>query len=585
MGWTRFFCVLFVFTSVTSWAAVKTVDECQQKLSKNQQIDFAKASDPFREVVIESLQKTLPQLSPEFNLDHDKIEALLALPPQFEMGQVAFPTFTLAKALKNAPPKIAAALAESINTLKLPGLERAEAVGPFINFHMDFDSYALHLLPAIENGQFFKATLNHPEKISVEFSQPNTHKALHAGHMRNMVLGESISRLLEYSGHEVVRATYPGDLGAHIAKVLWYIKTQGQMQLPDDNRAQWLGAMYAQADAYLKEHINNETIKSEVAQVLRNIEQRKGADYELYLLTREWSLQHMRDVYAWLGIEFENWFCESECDRPSRQFVKEKLAQGLLVQDNGAVGLDLKKENLGFVMMLKSDGSGLYLTKDLELLRQKFADPTVTRSIVIVDERQRLHFQQVFRSAEILGIPNANKSIHLAYETVTDANGKAFSSRTLNGIDLEDIRARLEKHFADHPRQNLAQASLKYGFLQVSPDNQIRFDLQEWLKAEGNTAIGLIQLADRLTLFAEVPGTTLPLDPLDKQILVHLGKFQPVAIQAARTFNPALLTQYLFDLKQLWEQHAGDQPTPMKQELARASVRILEKGLYLLGID
>ncbi len=585
MGWIRFLIAAFLLFSTTVWAANKTVDKCELKLSKTQQLHFAKVSDPFREVVIESLLKTLPQLSAELNLDHEKIEALLALPPQFQMGQVAFPTFTLAKALKNAPPKIAAALAESINTLKLPGLERAEAVGPFVNFHMDFGSYAMQLLPAIENGQFFKTTLDNPEKISVEFSQPNTHKALHAGHMRNMVLGESISRLLEYSGHEVVRATYPGDLGAHIAKVLWYIKTQGQMQLPDDNRAQWLGEMYAKADAYLKEHANDETIKTEVAQVLRNIEERTGTDYKLYLLTREWSLEQMREVYAWLGIEFKNWFCESECDIPSRDFVKEKLAQGLLVQDNGAVGLDLKSENLGFVMMLKSDGSGLYLTKDLELLRQKFSDPSVTRSIVVVDERQRLHFQQVFRSAEILGIPNANKSIHLAYETVTDADGKAFSSRSLNGLSLESIQARLEKHFADYPRQNLAQATLKYGFLQVSPDNQIRFDLQEWLKSEGNSAVGLIQLADRLTLIAEVPGTVLPMDDLDKKILVHLGKFQSVAIQASRTFNPALLTQYLSDLKQLWMQHGGDQPTPMKQDLARASVRVLEKGLFLLGID
>lgn len=582
MGWTRFLIFALLFSSSVSFA-VATKKDCENKLSTEQQITFAKASDPFRELVIESLVKSLPQISA--NMSRDQVESLLALPPQFQMGQVAFPTFTLAKSLKNAPPKIATALAEAINTLKIPGIEKAEAVGPFVNFHMNFESYAAVLMPQILDGDYFKSKVDEPEKISVEFSQPNTHKALHAGHMRNMVLGESISRLLEYSGHEVVRATYPGDLGAHIAKVLWYIKTQGNMQLPEDNRAQWLGEMYSRADSYLKEHINDDVIKMEVAQVLRNIEERKGADYELYLLTREWSLEQMRDVYAWLGIEFKNWFCESECDVPSREFVKQKLSQGLLVQDSGAVGLDLKHENLGFVMMLKSDGSGLYLTKDLELLRQKFSDPTVTRSIVVVDERQRLHFQQVFRSAEILGIPNANKSIHLAYETVNDADGKAFSSRTLNGVSLEHIQSRLEKHFADHSKQNLAQATLKYGFLQVSPDNQIRFDLEEWLKPEGNTLMGLMHLGDRLTLYSEIPGTAQPISESDKKILVHLGKFQTVALNAARTFNPALVTQFLSELNQLWTQHAGDQPTPMKQDLARASVKVIEKSLYLLGVD
>lgn len=455
------------------------------------------------------------------------------------------------------------------------------------------------------------------EKILVEYSQPNTHKALHVGHLRNMVYGDTVCKLLAYAGNKVVRATFPGDMGTHIAKSIWYIQSR-KLKIPAQNEADWLGEVYAESDDHMKSLAGTPEeakAKTEIGAVLRELQDERGPAYELYRTTREFSLQQMREVYEWLGIRFDVWFYESECDKPSRELVLKKFAEGFFAKSEGAIGLDLNPYGLGFAMFLKSDGNGLYLTKDLELIRRKFEDSHADRSIVVVDARQRLHFQQLFKTAELMGYPQAAKSVHLSYESVTTPDGKPCSSRNLNGIQLSQLRSTMEERvtrdyleryrgeWADDDIQETAKiialGALKYGFLKVDANVVIKFVMEDWLKLEGDTGPYLQYVHARCRSVLEKVGkpeqrARLVFEmPVEQELLVKLNEFNAVALVAAKNYRPSALAAYLFDLCRLFNRFykecpikttSGDQ-RDTRLALVEATAAILRHGLGLLGIQ
>ena len=261
--------------------------------------------------------------------------------------------------------------------------------------------------------------------------------------------------------------------------------------------------MYAESDTYLKglsDTPKEKEVKAQMGTLLRQLEDKSGPLMEFFLKTREWSLDLMKQILAWLDIDFDRWFFESECDRPSRDLVLEKFKEGFFVKSEGAIGKDLSEYGLGFAMFLKSDGTTLYLSKDLDLIRKKFSDPDLNLSIVVVDNRQSLHFKQVFKTAELMGVRPASDSVHLSYETVTDEHGEPCSSRGKTGFRLEVLSKMLtEKITKDYlegyrgvwpdaeiekTARQIALGALKYGFLKVDSNRIIRFVLDEWVQIE-----------------------------------------------------------------------------------------------------
>lgn len=580
--------------------------------------------DVFTNEVLNALKAAFSKVSNSSSseplLTDQELLSLLAQPPEFSLGQLAMPCHTLARKLRLPPQKIADMLVRAVQDQAFTYIAKIQSVTGYVNFHCNLKTYGAHLLGEISGGTFFKKKLlsdAQKEKIVVEFSQPNTHKALHIGHLRNMVYGDAVCNLLDYVGHNVVRTTYPGDLGTHIAKSLWYIKAQKGAQLPASNQADWLGQMYCESDECVtskKDTPDEAVVKSEIAEVLKSLQARSGDYYQLYLQTREWSLQQMRDTYAWLGIRFDEWYFESECDIPSRDLVLKKFEEGFFVKSDGAIGLDLSAYDLGFALFLKSDGNGLYLTKDLELIRRKFEDPAVTRSIVIVDVRQKLHFKQLFKTAELMGYPQAAKSEHLSYETVTTEDGKPFSSRKLIGMQLHHLRAAMEaKVIKDYlsnydgqwnegeikkTAEAVSLGALKYGFLHVDSGNVIRFVLNDWLRLDGDTGPYLQYVHARCASLLEKVGrakanTDLCLETgVEQELLYFLSRFNHSAIQAAHSYRPSVVTAYLYDLCKLFNRFYKDCPIKTAEESQRqtrlalvdATATVLKAGLQLLGI-
>ncbi|OFZ23195.1 MAG: arginine--tRNA ligase [Bdellovibrionales bacterium GWB1_55_8] len=549
----------------------------------------------------------------------NSVASLVVYPPETKLGHIAFPCHSLSKQLRKAPQQIATTISEAIQAQgKSPWFARIETAAGYLNFFVDFENLHRHLMERSAQGSLLEKQPEGAKKVIVEYSQLNTHKAYHVGHLRNIVFGDCIANLVDASGKQVVRATYPGDLGTHIAKVLWYIRQFKMNEIPNEKQAEWLGDMYGESDEYLKSLAGTpreKEVKVEMGKALRDLENKTGPYYELYKPTKEWSLNQMKQILNWLGIHFDVWYFESECDAPARELVLKKFDEGFFVKSEGAIGLDLSAYDLGFAMFLKSDGTTLYLTKDIELLTQKFSDPNVELSIVVVDTRQTLHFRQLFKTAELMGLRPASDSLHLSYETVTDEKGEPCSSRGRTGFRLEQLSRIvsdkiIEKYLEPNRGQwtdaeieetarKVALGALKYGFLKVDSNRVIKFVLDEWIQLEGDTGPYLQYVHARCCgVLNKVPRDSGPAPfelatEFDQELVLMLERFNDSVANAAKDFRPSILCSYLFDLCKVFNRFYKECPIKTAETAGQKNTRLtlvdltartLREGLAILGI-
>lgn len=543
----------------------------------------------------------------------------LAEPPQKEMGDFAFGLFTFAKALKQGPPMIAGKL---VKDFPASDLFSVQAAGPYLNFKFSNKAFAQWVLNPILDKSYFKRKMYQSSpKTMIEFSQPNTHKELHVGHMRNLCLGDTLIKLLKFSGQDILSSTFPGDVGTHVAKCLWYMKYHNKEAVPAQGKGEWLGRMYSTANNKLEnekgtpqEDIN----RGQLTEILKQLEHKKGEFYDLWKETREWSIQLMKSVYDWANVEFDMWYWESDVDSASVELVKDLYKKGQLIQSQGAIGMDLTSENLGFCMLLKSDGTGLYASKDLELARRKFTDYKIEKSIYVVDLRQALHFQQVFRVLEKIGFEQAQNCYHLQYNFVELPDG-AMSSRKGNIVPLSELVRQMEakittdyltRYKGEWPDSEItetatkiAQGAIKYGMLKQDPGKKIVFEMTEWLKLDGESGPFIQYSYARINSLIqkigmkEKPGSLVAWDSMaekpERDLVQFLSYFHHYVYLSAENYKPSTLCGYLYDLAKRFnyfyhECPIAQAPTePLKEariHLARATGLVLEQGLALLGI-
>lgn len=555
---------------------------------------------------------------------------MLSEAPQIEMGHIAFACFSWAKKLRTAPPKIANDilhyLEEHGQIQNHPLIEKASPQGPYLNFIIRPHALGSEVVEKIIREDYFKThLLDNVQKTMVEYSQPNTHKTLHVGHMRNLCLGNALVNIMRYTGIPVISTTYPGDVGTHVAKTLWFLK-KNKLEGPKDKsqRGAWLGEIYSQANEELESQRGTdkeEQNRQELTKILKELKTEKGEYYELWKETREWSIELMKEAYAWADVSFDRWFFESEVDSPSIEFAKKLYAEGKLVKDQGAIGMDLNDDKLGFCLLIKSDGTGLYATKDVELARVKFDEFGVKKNIYIVDTRQSHHFKQVFKVLEKIGFEQAKDCYHLPYDVVELPDG-AMSSRKGNIVPLMELIGRMEDTIIskylekyrgewtddeiEQTAKKLANGAIKYGMVRVDNNRKIVFDFEEWLRLDGETGPYLQYVYARIMSLCN----KLDYDRLKKlqddfiwkklhhpseiELMVKLMSFNQIAIQSATSLKTLPLTSYLYDLGKLYNQFylqcpigkIEDQELKLERlHLSWAVSKVIQKGLNLLGIE
>jgi len=396
------------------------------------------------------------------------------------------------------------------SALKLPDeFDKVEAVNGYLNIYYDSAVFARRVTDeVISCGEGFGSQKPTGKKVMVEYSQPNTHKAFHVGHLRNMVLGSTVCELLEFSGKHVVRANYIGDIGLHVIKWLWnYLKFHQGESPPEEGKTKWMGALYAEAAKKIDEHPEYE---SEVRNLFKRWDEKEKEVVSLWKKTRQWSLEAFDEVYDLLGIKFDKIYYESEVEEPGKEIVDRLIEEGFAKDERpeGAVIVDLDEilgtqEKFRVLVILRSDGTSLYPTKDLPLAIMKFSDFDLERSIYVIDVRQSLYMQQIYKLLELMGYAWAENCYHLAYEIVNLPGNVTIASREGTVVLLEDLLSEANKRaykiaeeknsgLSDELKNDIAQkvaiGAIKYSLLSRDNTKVITFDWEAAMNVNGQAA-------------------------------------------------------------------------------------------------
>ncbi|MBI5965980.1 MAG: arginine--tRNA ligase [Chloroflexi bacterium] len=539
-------------------------------------------------------------------------------------------------------PQRAQEMAEQVKAQigSVDGISRIDAVKGYLNLYFSTAMYASRVINEVLslNADFGRGTKKN-ERVMVEYANLNTHHSFHIGHARNTILGEALARLAEFAGYETIRASYPGDLGLSVITTMWvYDKLyKGQEPKGVHERGQWLAKIYVEATALLEKKDNEtpeETAKREGYEAGRREMYRKwdeGDEYVrgLWRMTREWSLEELRDVLRMLDVKMDVWFYESEVDEPSKVIVDELIERNIATDERpqgGAVivkideKLGLTKEKYRTNVLLRSDGTTLYLTKDLALAKMKFEQYQVDRSIYVVDVRQSLHLQQAFAILKLWGFPQAEKCHHLGYGFVSLPEG-AMSSRRGHVVLFKDVADEAVRRVlaveseksGDVPeseREKIANqiglGALVYSMLSVDNNKDIVFDINEALSFDGRTgpyiqnayvrANSILKKSKVESQKSDLGPSTFDYDLTKHEIeLIELiSRFPQTVEQAANEYRPLVMAAYAYDLANAFHsfyhavnvlQTEDEKTRNSRLQLVMAAKQTIENALRLLDIQ
>lgn len=515
-------------------------------------------------------------------------------PPQESLGHLSFPCFIFDGNPVDKSEELTESLKKKSAVLKI--FKDIKAVGPYLNFFFKDE--------IILNNET-KKIARQKGAVLVEFSNANTHKEYHIGHLRNISYGDSVVKILRASGQDAKAISYINDFGIHTAKTVWQLK---EAKNEEKNKGAWLGKLYAQASAKLHE---NPELKETVSQAMANIESLKGPDYKLWQKSRKWSIKYFAKIYKELDIKFDHIFYEHEVIASGLKTVKELEKKNILEMSQGALIANLEKYKLGVLPFIRSDGTALYPVADIELAKIKAKKYKAISSIYVVDIRQSLYFKQLFKVLELSGAKE--KLIHLAYEFVSLPEG-AMSSRSGNivsypqGRQMASDRAFSEtkKRHEDWSNKKISQvanelaiAALKFEMLKVGRQEEIVFSPEQALRFDGYTAVYIEYTYARLqSLKNKVKYKSTKIDwakfPADYEIPLawKIAKYPEAVAKAAEKFDPAEIAKYLFELaKNINDYYQKVNIIKSDKDLQSARLEILNRagetikeGLNLLGI-
>jgi len=535
------------------------------------------------------------------------------------------------KGSKVSVPQRAQEIAEQVKAEigNVPGITRIEAVKGYLNLYFTTSEYARRVVDEVLASHVdFGRGAPKTERVMVEYAQPNMLHSFHIGHSRTTLLGESLARIAAFAGFDTIRATYPGDMGLGVITVVWVYDKFHKGQEPDGihERGQWLLKIYVEATALLEKKENEtpeetaqrEAYDAERREMLRKWEAGDPYVRELWHVMREWALEEFRDVLRIMDVDMDVWFYESEANELGKEIVEELIAKGIAEDERAKGGpvivkidekLGLTKEKYRTMVILRSDGSALYSTNDLALARQKFEQYHVDRSIYVVDFRQELHFQQVFKILELWGFPQAAKCYHLSYGYVTLPEG-AMSARRGRVVLFKEVYDEAVKrvlavesersgNVPEEERVKIAEqiglGALVYSILSVDNNKHIVFDINEALSFDGRTGPYIQNAHVRANsilkksnaTFADLPPATFDFELTKHEIelIEQISRFPNTVQQAANEYRPLVMAAYAYDLANAFHSfyHAVPVLQSENQNIKHARLRLVAAAKQTLA--
>jgi arginyl-tRNA synthetase len=514
------------------------------------------------------------------------------------------------------------------------GFNRVEAVRGYLNLYFVSEEFSRKVVNTVlSQGSNYGQGTPKNERIMVEYAQPNTHHSFHIGHYRNAILGESLSRIVEFAGFETVRASYPGDIGLGVITILWMYDKFYRGQEPEGihERGQWLLKIYAEATDLLTEKegetaqkkAKRESYDAERREMYRNWDAGDPEIRQLWLETREWSMVELYDILKMMGIEIDVWFFESEVDEPSKKIVDELIELGIADDERpegGAVivkideKLGLKKEKYRTNVILRNDGTSLYLTKDLALAKDKFEKFNVDRSIYVIDVRQSLHMQQTFAILKLWGFPQAEKCFHLGYGFVSLPEGTMSARKGLVVLFKEVADEAIKRVMIESKEKNpempeterkqvasmVGLGALAYAMLSVDNNKDIIFDIDEALSFDGHTGPYIqnahVRASSILRKAGDLPNDAnfdYSLEPLEVELIDLISRFPDTVQHSAKEYRPLVMASYAYDLASTFHkfyhvvrvlQAETEEIRGARLRMIAAAKQTIANALYLLAI-
>ncbi len=561
-----------------------------------------------KELLIPIIKNALEE--EKVSMKKEDIENLLEIPPSMEMGDYAFPCFNLAGQLKKDPSQIAIDLRSNMKKF-CKEISEIQTDGPYINFFLNRTLFAEKILNEIlsKKRDYGKKPNKDKQKIMVEFSQANTHKAFHVGHIRGTSIGESLSRIIEFCGNRVIRANYQGDTGMHVAKWLWcYKKYHSKEKLKKDES--WVALIYVDAIRRLNK---NKNLQEEVNEINRRLDSKEDEDLnKLCKKTRKISLKSLEKIYKELNTKFDTYYFESEVQKKAKKISEKLVKKKIATISDGATIVNLEEYNLGVWVLLRSDGTVLYSAKDLALVEKKFNDFKLDQSIYVIAREQALHMKQLLKTLELEGNEREKEKIHHVSFGEVRLPTRKMSSRTGDNILYSDFKkevydyakrqiqkrdSKISKRELDKRALNLSISAIKYSMLKQSSKRNIIFKKEDALNFEGNSGAYLqYSYARSNSILKKAPKGKLKFSANDiskeeLKLIKKLFEFPEVVSKSYADLSPSNLTNYSFQLSQIFNEfyHAcpviNSDKKLFRTAIVKSFKQTIENSLLLLGIE
>ena len=551
-------------------------------------------------------------IAPNLWVNVDEIIWDVVVAPDNVKWDFAFPCFKWAKITGKNPVEISK---DIVNKIQISNsFLEIISVGPYVNAILNTEKFAKDVIKKIENNgdDYWRGEFTWKQFI-LEWWQPNTHKAIHIWHIRNVLVSESNARILKFAGNDVVKCCYPWDIWAHVAKWIWYYVKFYKWEMPKENFSKWVWTLYS--DATRKVDENPDVYKVEVWDLQKKLEDGDEELNKIWKETRELCLQDMKKIFAELwSEEIDRWYFESEVEKPWVELVRKLQSEWKAVISEWALAINLEEYNLWWFLLLKSNWASLYSTKDIWLAFRKQSDyPNYYKSLYVVGSEQEHHFAQLFKTLEIMWI-SRDKLQHISYWLVDLKEGK-MSSRAWNVILYEDFRDQLlEKAQSmvsdrDIPVEEKKQTArkiafwaMKFGMLLQDSEKKIIFDQQTALSFEWETWPYLQYTTARMSsiLRKNVWDISWNSDygllnsDEEKLILLKLAWFEEEVQKAANEYKPNYIARWCLDVAQVFNSYyhnykiideSNVELSKSRLHLLNSLLQCMKNALNLLWID
>lgn len=564
----------------------------------------------FKKEIAEIIAKNLEGLT------EDEIKSMVEIPQDQSMGDYAFPCFRLAKTMRKAPNLIAAELAEKLQGEQL--FSEVSPVNAYVNMFVSREEMMKSTVSEVleEKENFGRSDIGGNKKVIVEFSSPNIAKPFHIGHIRSTVIGNSLSKIYDALGYDVFKINHLGDYGTQFGKMICAYRRWGNREDVINSPIKTLLGYYTKFHVEVEEHPE---LEDEARAIFTKLEQGSKEEVELWQWFREESLKEFQRVYDMLGIEFDSYNGESFYSDKMPRFEKELSDKGLLQESNGAQVVDLEEYKLGTALIKKSDGSSLYITRDIAAAVYRKENYDFYKNIYVVATQQNLHFQQLFKIIELMGYDWAKQCVHVPFGmvrleegTMSTRHGRVvFLEDVLNGA-IEKTREIIEEK---NPNiENLEEITSQVGigavvFNELS-NNRIKDYTFKWdqiLNFDGETGPYVQYTHARCASLLRKAGEDIVAkaqDPknVDFALLAKsdsayeltklIYAFPGVVEQAGEKYEPSIITRHIIDIAQCFNKFYHDEHIIVDDEVEKtskialviATKRVIATGIGLLGM-